>query len=90
LGEYGTADGKFSASYVTGKLCDVAESYSSDETVKVSLAFQDILILFSVGFLRHLFFFFLIDFMLVKLLIIGILGHQFLVPSNCMIYVALL
>lgn len=34
LGEYGTADGKFSASYVTGKLCDVAESYSSDETVK--------------------------------------------------------
>ncbi|KAF9690367.1 hypothetical protein SADUNF_Sadunf01G0188400 [Salix dunnii] len=34
LGEYGTADGKFSASYITGKLCDVAESYSSDETVK--------------------------------------------------------
>jgi hypothetical protein len=49
LGEYGTADGKFSASYVTGKLCDVAESYSSDETVKVSLAFQDILILFFCG-----------------------------------------
>ncbi|XP_010518961.1 PREDICTED: AP-4 complex subunit epsilon-like [Tarenaya hassleriana] len=34
LGEYGTADGKYSASYITGKLCDVAESYSSDETVK--------------------------------------------------------
>ncbi|XVE65419.1 hypothetical protein DITRI_Ditri07aG0178800 [Diplodiscus trichospermus] len=34
LGEYGTADGKFSASYITGKLCDVAESYSNDETVK--------------------------------------------------------
>ncbi|KAJ0098323.1 hypothetical protein Patl1_22014 [Pistacia atlantica] len=37
LGEYGTADGKFSASYITGKLCDVAEAYSNDETVKVSL-----------------------------------------------------
>ncbi|XP_021285114.1 AP-4 complex subunit epsilon [Herrania umbratica] len=34
LGEYGTADGKFSASYITGKLCDVAEAYSNDETVK--------------------------------------------------------
>lgn len=34
LGEYGTADGKYSASYLTGKLCDMAESYSSDETVK--------------------------------------------------------
>ncbi|KAK7250707.1 hypothetical protein RIF29_33313 [Crotalaria pallida] len=34
LGEYGTADGKYSASYITGKLCDVAESYSNDETVK--------------------------------------------------------
>ncbi|GMI95696.1 Adaptor Protein Complex 4E [Hibiscus trionum] len=34
LGEYGTADGKYSASYITGKLCDVAEAYSSDETVK--------------------------------------------------------
>ncbi|GLT81031.1 hypothetical protein SLA2020_524390 [Shorea laevis] len=34
LGEYGTADGKFSASYFTGKLCDVAEAYSNDETVK--------------------------------------------------------
>ncbi|KAK8480693.1 hypothetical protein V6N13_036132 [Hibiscus sabdariffa] len=34
LGEYGTADGMFSASDVTGKLCDVAEAYSSNETVK--------------------------------------------------------
>lgn len=34
LGEYGTADGKFSASYVAGKLCDVADAYSNDETVK--------------------------------------------------------
>ncbi|PPS15486.1 hypothetical protein GOBAR_AA05086 [Gossypium barbadense] len=34
LGEYGTADGKYSASYITGKLCDVAEAYSNDETVK--------------------------------------------------------
>ncbi|GMQ03844.1 hypothetical protein CsSME_00049491 [Camellia sinensis var. sinensis] len=34
LGEYGTADGKYSASYITGKLCDVAEAYSSDDTVK--------------------------------------------------------
>ncbi|KAJ0100502.1 hypothetical protein Patl1_21940 [Pistacia atlantica] len=37
LGEYGAADGKFSASYSTGKLRDVAEAYSNDETVKVSL-----------------------------------------------------
>ncbi|KAJ7953294.1 AP-4 complex subunit epsilon [Quillaja saponaria] len=34
LGEYGTADGNYSASYITGKLCDVAEAYSNDETVK--------------------------------------------------------
>ncbi|XP_027084502.1 AP-4 complex subunit epsilon [Coffea arabica] len=34
LGEYGTADGKYSASYITGKLCDVAEAYSTDDTVK--------------------------------------------------------
>ncbi|KAE9597930.1 putative adaptor protein complex AP-4, epsilon subunit [Lupinus albus] len=34
LGEYGTADGNYSASYITGKLCDMAESYSNDETVK--------------------------------------------------------
>lgn len=34
LGEYGTSDGKHSASYITGKLCDVAEAYSNDETVK--------------------------------------------------------
>ena len=31
------SDRKFSASYITGKLCDVAEAYSNDETVKVSL-----------------------------------------------------
>ncbi|XP_054808762.1 AP-4 complex subunit epsilon-like [Prosopis cineraria] len=34
LGEYGTADGKYSASYIAGKLCDMAEAYSNDETVK--------------------------------------------------------
>ncbi|KAF3337398.1 AP-4 complex subunit epsilon [Carex littledalei] len=34
LGEYGTADGKYSASYIIGKLCDVAEAHSSDDTVK--------------------------------------------------------
>ncbi|KAE8657199.1 AP-4 complex subunit epsilon [Hibiscus syriacus] len=34
LGEYGTADGMFCASDITGKLCDVAEAYSSDDTVK--------------------------------------------------------
>ncbi|KAL5702771.1 hypothetical protein ACHQM5_027943 [Ranunculus cassubicifolius] len=34
LGEYGTADGKYSASYITGKLCDVADSHSSDDIVK--------------------------------------------------------
>ncbi|GMJ00200.1 Adaptor Protein Complex 4E [Hibiscus trionum] len=34
LGEYGTSDGMFSASDITGKLCDVAEAYSSNETVK--------------------------------------------------------
>ncbi|ONK72556.1 uncharacterized protein A4U43_C04F20650 [Asparagus officinalis] len=34
LGEYGIADGKYSASYVIGKLCDVAEAHSSDNTVK--------------------------------------------------------
>ncbi|KAI9092210.1 hypothetical protein K1719_027710 [Acacia pycnantha] len=34
LGEYGTADGKHSASYISGKLCDVAEAYSDDVTVK--------------------------------------------------------
>ncbi|XP_059642247.1 AP-4 complex subunit epsilon [Cornus florida] len=34
LGEYGTADGKYSASYITERLCDVAEAYSSDDTVK--------------------------------------------------------
>ncbi|KGN54006.2 hypothetical protein Csa_011850 [Cucumis sativus] len=34
LGEYGTADGKYSAPYIAGKLCDVAEAYSNDESVK--------------------------------------------------------
>ncbi|XP_051137261.1 AP-4 complex subunit epsilon-like [Andrographis paniculata] len=34
LGEYGTADGKYSASYITGKLCDVAEGHPEDNTVK--------------------------------------------------------
>ncbi|CAA2970369.1 AP-4 complex subunit epsilon [Olea europaea subsp. europaea] len=34
LGEYGTADGKYSASYISGKLCDVAEALSTDEIVK--------------------------------------------------------
>lgn len=34
LGEYGTAGGKYSASYITGKLCDVAEAHSSNDTVK--------------------------------------------------------
>jgi len=43
LGEYGTADGKYSASYISGKLCDVADAYSSDETVKVSLQLLNII-----------------------------------------------
>ncbi|XP_076933880.1 AP-4 complex subunit epsilon-like [Bidens hawaiensis] len=34
LGEYGTADGKYSASYISGKLCDVAEAHSGDDAVK--------------------------------------------------------
>ncbi|KAF1873641.1 hypothetical protein Lal_00027679 [Lupinus albus] len=34
LGEYGTADGKYSASYISGKLSDIAEAYSNNETVK--------------------------------------------------------
>ncbi|CAO1942788.1 unnamed protein product [Urochloa humidicola] len=34
LGEYGTADGKYSASYIIGKLCDVAEAHLTDDTVK--------------------------------------------------------
>ncbi|KAK4795513.1 hypothetical protein SAY86_027839 [Trapa natans] len=34
LGEFGTADGNYSASNISGKLRDVAEAYSSDETVK--------------------------------------------------------
>lgn len=52
LGEYGTADGKYSASYITGKLCDVAESHSSDDTVKVSVTFSHLLygIFFAANF----------------------------------------
>ncbi|MCD9639847.1 hypothetical protein HAX54_024593 [Datura stramonium] len=34
LGEYGTADGKYSASYITGKISDIAEAHSTDDTVK--------------------------------------------------------
>lgn len=34
LGEYGTADEKFSASYISGKLCDMAEAHSNDDNVK--------------------------------------------------------
>ncbi|KAI7995710.1 AP-4 complex subunit epsilon [Camellia lanceoleosa] len=34
FGEYETADGQHSGSYITGKLCDVAEAHSSDDTVK--------------------------------------------------------
>ncbi|KAL2548104.1 AP-4 complex subunit epsilon [Forsythia ovata] len=34
LGEYGTADGKYSASYISGRLCDVAEAHSTDDIVK--------------------------------------------------------
>lgn len=34
LGEYGTADGKYSASYMIGKLCDVAEAHLNDNAVK--------------------------------------------------------
>ncbi|KAK7307398.1 hypothetical protein VNO77_40420 [Canavalia gladiata] len=34
LGEYGTTDGKYSTSYISGKLCDIAEAYSNDENVK--------------------------------------------------------
>ena len=42
LGEYGTADGKYDAAYITGKLCDIAEAYSGDETegiIKIILCF---------------------------------------------------
>ncbi|KAK1319582.1 AP-4 complex subunit epsilon [Acorus calamus] len=34
LGEYGTTDGKYSASYITEKLCDAAEAHSNDNTFK--------------------------------------------------------
>lgn len=35
LGEYGTADGNHPASYIIGKLCDVAEAHPTDDTVRV-------------------------------------------------------
>jgi hypothetical protein len=35
LGEYGTSDGKHPASYIIGKLCDVAEAHPTDDTVRV-------------------------------------------------------
>uniref|UniRef100_A0A0E0CC44 AP-4 complex subunit epsilon n=1 Tax=Oryza meridionalis TaxID=40149 RepID=A0A0E0CC44_9ORYZ len=35
LGEYGTADGKYSASYIIGKLYDVAEAHPTDDTVRI-------------------------------------------------------
>jgi hypothetical protein len=47
LGEYGTADGKYSASYIIGKLYDVAEAHPTDDTVRVcscSLAFVPLLL----------------------------------------------
>ncbi|WOL03688.1 AP-4 complex subunit epsilon [Canna indica] len=34
LGEYGTADGKYSAAYIIGKLCDVTEAHLCNDTVK--------------------------------------------------------
>lgn len=34
LGEYGTADGNHPASYIIGKLCDVAEAHPTDDTVR--------------------------------------------------------
>ncbi|THU56064.1 hypothetical protein C4D60_Mb11t13330 [Musa balbisiana] len=34
LGEYGTADGKYPAAYIIGKLCDVTEALLCDDTVK--------------------------------------------------------
>lgn len=37
MGEYGIADGKYSASYIIGKLCDIAEAHSADDSVKVFL-----------------------------------------------------
>lgn len=45
LGEYGTADGKYSASYITGKICDIAEAHSTDDMVKVC----EIQLLFSIS-----------------------------------------
>ncbi|BFG20692.1 hypothetical protein CerSpe_069660 [Prunus speciosa] len=42
LGEYGTADGKYSASYITGKLCDVAEAYSNHESAYAVTAIMKI------------------------------------------------
>ena len=55
LGEYGTADGKYDAAYITGKLCDIAEAYSGDETVKVSLKLFYVLafVYLGIGISRH-------------------------------------
>lgn len=52
LGEYGTAGGKYSASYITGKLCDVAEAHSSNDTVKVFLSLYEFCV--CIGFVRFL------------------------------------
>ncbi|PWZ08969.1 AP-4 complex subunit epsilon [Zea mays] len=43
LGEYGTADGKHSASYIIGKLCDVAEAHLTDDTVKCQTLVDELL-----------------------------------------------
>jgi hypothetical protein len=37
LGEYGTADGTHSASYIIGRLYDVVEAHPGDDLVKVSV-----------------------------------------------------
>lgn len=55
LGEYGTADGKFSASYITGKLCDVAEAHSNDDTVKVITQFSMELYMHLAGVIKSAF-----------------------------------
>eukprot|EP00252_Welwitschia_mirabilis_P018924 TRINITY_DN4243_c0_g2_i1.p1 TRINITY_DN4243_c0_g2~~TRINITY_DN4243_c0_g2_i1.p1 ORF type:complete len:923 (+),score=193.52 TRINITY_DN4243_c0_g2_i1:295-2769(+) len=34
LGEYGTANGKYSAQHIIGKLCDLADAHSEDDIVK--------------------------------------------------------
>ncbi|XP_019198362.1 PREDICTED: AP-4 complex subunit epsilon-like [Ipomoea nil] len=45
LEEYETADCKYSAAYITGKICDIAEAHSSDDTIKwQGIAYLDVLI----------------------------------------------